>query len=1036
MRFKIVSILLMISICTSLVAFCDDIPTEFDLRDLYEISSVKDQKSFGSCWAVSSLAALESFLAVNGETSELSIAHMIGRTSNMFVDGFDRNVEHGGDPAISTAYYASWQGPVFDVMVPYPTSGRVEDYVYKQSETVKHVQEVLFIDPPKTDVERDEIKSMVMKYGGIDVAMWKGSEETFGPYYNSDTFAWYYPDNQPNEIGNGHAVTIMGWDDNYPKENFKIQPPKDGAYLVRNTKGDAWGKPSRTDGMGGYFYISYYDGMLFEPNDSLLGAAVFTRVDESNNYDHIHQYDPLGYTKRESGNASSAAFANLFHIGSMYKQSLEAVSFYTLEDDLDYEVWIKENYYGRNDLNSMTMIKSGHIDKKGYHTVDIDDYILESKNVMISVVLKGDQPSIAVEAAVDGYSSQATADTLSFIKKDNSWKYYESGDVCIKLFTNDYLEADDLLSVETMKKDVDFTVDWIKTHQPIAIKSGYTPKQNATIYNVNEAIDEPLTDKDFYYQINQLFTMMGDGHTNINQYFEGEQYYHLPFQWLNEGIFINQKTQIFNVGDEITRIGGMKPTDLNDMLFEQISAENKYWVRNQSPYNLTKWSFLDYFDLLNDDESLTVTFMRDNKTYYVDLPKERYSIISKKFNQEWYAFHLEPENNLGYFRFDQWASGDDLEDIKEALDDFFNVVVNKDISNIVFDIRNNGGGTSQTLNVILSYLPIDKVYDSYDSEYTNHETYKDESKPTYDGEIYVMINNGSYSCSVYATNFLVENNLVKTIGEPTAENPAFNKHGSGSDGNLPELGWRFMMTSHEGSRRSGFDVSEEAIYPDIPVYTKGSDLITGRDRQMEVLRTRLNNKLEYFETSFVVAFDDQEIILDNSQKQFLKTAYFEDFIGSKRTDLTVTDGKIKIPAGYDRSSCYLYLTYGNGDTIGFPVLFEEKESETEVVVNQPIRPDELLGVSYVEKWNYFTIRMNSEIVKSLGINKAHFLDANNERIPCKGMEKVKGEDNLYLYIPKLKPKKGKCTIVLEREGIKYLDGQRNEDVIQYEFIVK
>lgn len=38
-----------------------------------------------------------------------------------------------------------------------------------------------------------------------------------------------------------HSVAIVGWDDDFSRENFKLQPKEDGAWLAQNTRGDKWG---------------------------------------------------------------------------------------------------------------------------------------------------------------------------------------------------------------------------------------------------------------------------------------------------------------------------------------------------------------------------------------------------------------------------------------------------------------------------------------------------------------------------------------------------------------------------------------------------------------------------------------------------------------------------------------------------------------------------------------------------------------------------------------------------------------------------
>lgn len=76
-----------------------------------------------------------------------------------------------------------------------------------------------------------------------------------------------------------HAVCVVGWDDNYSKENFgggdtSKQPPADGAWIVKNSWGAStedfpnngnWGIKDEGGNSTGYFYMSYYDQSICLP---------------------------------------------------------------------------------------------------------------------------------------------------------------------------------------------------------------------------------------------------------------------------------------------------------------------------------------------------------------------------------------------------------------------------------------------------------------------------------------------------------------------------------------------------------------------------------------------------------------------------------------------------------------------------------------------------------------------------------------------------------------------------------------------------
>jgi C1A family cysteine protease len=166
-----------------------------------------------------------------------------------------------------------------------------------------------------------------------------------------ETFAWYYDQAVANKEGNGHVVTIVGWDDTFPKTSFKITPPGDGAFIVRNTKGPLWGQKQRKKNLRGYFYVSYYDRMFMTKLDSLVGNHVFSRVDAASPYDRIYQHDLLGYNyplaaARTASPPNTASFANVFKATSRYGELLKAASFYTLAEGVQYEVSVVTAFSG------------------------------------------------------------------------------------------------------------------------------------------------------------------------------------------------------------------------------------------------------------------------------------------------------------------------------------------------------------------------------------------------------------------------------------------------------------------------------------------------------------------------------------------------------------------------------------------------------------------------------------------------------------------------------------------------------------------
>ncbi len=385
------------------------LPSSYDLRAQNKVTSVKDQGAYGNCWAFASIASMESCL-LPGETNDFSENHL----SNLH--GFDSAFGEGGNCYMSMAYFARWAGPVNESEDPYPNpSGSPSGLAPR-----KHLQEAIFV-PDKTSISSlNVLKQAIMTYGAYYTVMrWEDTA------YNASTYAFYNPSsNYPN-----HAVTIVGWDDNFDKNKFTTTPPGNGAFLIKNSWSTSWGN-------GGYFWISYYDHWVGTEN------CIFNDAETTNNYKTVYEYDELGWCTSIGFGNNTAWGANIFQPSSG-TATIYAVSFYTIVPDTECLIKIYNNVSSNNPSNgTLLLIATNTYSFAGYHTFTLP--ISLNVSGRFSVVIRFTTPSytypVAIEYPFSGYSSGATAlPGESFISaSEASWidcgAQSPAYNVCIKAF--------------------------------------------------------------------------------------------------------------------------------------------------------------------------------------------------------------------------------------------------------------------------------------------------------------------------------------------------------------------------------------------------------------------------------------------------------------------------------------------------------------------------------------------------------------------------------------------------------------------------
>ncbi len=388
------------------------IPASYDLRSKERVSVIKDQGTYGTCWAFAGLSAMESVLLPE-ESEQFSVDHM---TLN---NHFNLTQDDGGEYTMGMAYLAAWEGPVYEKDDPYG-DGVTDDTL----KPVKHVQEIQVIDGK----DYEKIKEAVFKYGGVQSSLYSAlkSSQSKSAFYNSNTNAYcYIGTEKPN-----HDVVIIGWDDNYSKDNFSVDLEGDGAFICQNSWGTSFGDQ-------GIFYVSYYDTNIGTHN------VVYTGIEDVDNYDHIYQSDICGWVGQLGYNKESIYGANVFT--AQGKENLTAASFYATGKDSEYELYVVNNFEDENSFKNMKKVAEGSLKNAGYYTIDFSEEIPVEAGERYAVCLRIKTPNAVHPLAIEYAADKTTAsvdltDGEGYISASGSkWvdvNTIQKCNLCIKAFSN------------------------------------------------------------------------------------------------------------------------------------------------------------------------------------------------------------------------------------------------------------------------------------------------------------------------------------------------------------------------------------------------------------------------------------------------------------------------------------------------------------------------------------------------------------------------------------------------------------------------
>lgn len=482
-------------------------PAKYDPREWGGVPEyVEDQGMSNTCWAFSTIAAIECNLIKNGyedKTVNLSENYLAYFFYNRQTDPLggtqgDKNIaemaawdQNGGTIQGTGIFLTTWAGLVKENDLKGGEPYEPEELPGENSyDTDYHVADLYFYD-----YSVDNVKRAILDHGAVTSGIYTDSVDESGVMegfmeFDEATNSWasYYP---RDDGASNHAAAIVGWDDGYGRENFNEQnrPESDGAWIVRNS----WG--SGGEAGSGYLYVSYEDTSLAE-------IMAFEVVKASEDYMHNYQYDGTGNPALYMMAEEDVELANTFVArGSAdgYDERLEAVSVEIYSTWAEYRLKIYAGLTSEGDPGSGTLVaeQTGILEDAGSQRIQLEtpvDLMAGERYAVVFSFENEDAISILLDSTLDAgwiaFDSQ-TEPYQSYVGEDSEWyelTEMEDADSVtprIKAYTND-TEERTIFSLDktslTLKKgskgnlsamftpaNMERNIRWISSDESVAV---------------------------------------------------------------------------------------------------------------------------------------------------------------------------------------------------------------------------------------------------------------------------------------------------------------------------------------------------------------------------------------------------------------------------------------------------------------------------------------------------------------------------------------------------------------------------------------
>ncbi|MBW1297406.1 S41 family peptidase [Aquimarina litoralis] len=446
------------------------------------------------------------------------------------------------------------------------------------------------------------------------------------------------------------------------------------------------------------------------------------------------------------------------------------------------------------------------------------------------------------------------------------------------------------MPVNALKEDLQIVKKNLEEVHP-GLYAYYSKEQfDATFAEIASHLNKKLTPLQFYRELLPLLPLIANNHTQIKcpkSYYDAisSELLRFPFKLYHHGekLYVHKdlsNEQLISPGLEIISINGLTSKEILDKMFSYASTDG---FNKTLPSLAISTVFSKYYAYYFDTPSIfIIKYINGNneiKTAQIkgllapELNKRRKNNVK----------YLPPDNSIsftikegiGYVKIPSFQP-EKPRKFKNTIKKIFKTLKEKNISNLIIDVRNNGGGYGEAADEVFSYLISETVYPYKDEfalvdEIPYQEYYKKEMffkhfkkqplkqkgntyhiknissekiKPkniNYKGKLFVLQNAASASATGLFLGLVKSYTNAKFIGEEAGGNPTETTANDLLSMVLPNSGVRVTIPALRTVMNSTFEHNGHGVVPDFEMIPTIDDILTGKDVVLEYALKMLKN---------------------------------------------------------------------------------------------------------------------------------------------------------------------------------------------------